>query len=337
MRGPSSPRGSPSVRGRGATWDVDIREAYPGGASTISGRAFAPPSRQTPIKRPSGVVDAVRAVDAGRRQHASVGGRPRLLRVEHDPRQVRHGPFHRLGRRDEVRRHSVDHVERADRGAPEPRQVGAAAERRADVGGQHADVGPAADDGDEVDVVIAAIDGFEPVDADRPRRRVEDLAAAGGVVELAAADLHRAERRRRLLRRADLRRHRGRDRLVRHLDRARPRHLAVGIERRGLDPEPEGPLVGLRGLTEEPQQARGPSHADHEQARGHRIERAGVPDLPRAERSADRIDRIVRGHARRLVHEDHALGRAAAHATAGWPSSAARSRSIVTAGPCSLV
>ena len=67
--------------------------------------------------------------------------------------------------------------------------MGPAAELLADVGRQDPDVGAAAADREEVDVLTAASRHLEGVDVDRPGVGLELLARPGGFVQLPATDL----------------------------------------------------------------------------------------------------------------------------------------------------
>ena len=81
--------------------------------------------------------------------------------------------------------------------------------------------------------------------------------------------------------------------------------LAVGVVRVGGRTEADRRLVGLVEPDDEGQQARRGLDAEDQQARRHRIQRAGVPDLARAERFAGARDHVVARHAARLVDEQH--------------------------------
>ena len=137
----------------------------------------------------------------------------------------------------------------------------AAPERDADVGQEHPHVGTAGARDPEVDVGPVHRGQLERVDADRAGRRLEDLAAPGRLVQLAAADLHRRVRGRHLERIAQQRRHRVADVGLRGRHRPFDRDLAVGVERGGLDPQPRGALIGLGERAEEAQQPRRPTDA----------------------------------------------------------------------------
>lgn len=206
-----------------------------------------------------------------------------------------------------------------------------------DVGHEHPDVRAAAHDGHEVDVNAVPRDQVEPVHADRARLRSEHLPPAGRVVQLPAADLHGAERRRALGRFAQLRRHRPGDLVVGDGDRGLPRNGAVRVERVRLDPESEGPFVGLGKVAQEPKQPGRATQSQHEEPGGHRVERPRVTDLLHSGGPSDDRDGVVRRDALRLVDQQQPLGRRRAHAETGSPRRTCTRRSIVPAGPCSLV
>ncbi len=225
-------------------------------------------------------------------------------------------------------------VERADRGAPQGREVRPAPERCADVGRQHPHVGtPAADDAERGVGPLQSRE-LERIHVDRSRRSLDRPPGAGLLVELPPAHLHGRIRRGDLPRVAHQIPHRATESLGRDIDRRLARDGPVGVERVGLDPEPHRPLVGLGEIAEEPQEPRGAPDAHQQQPGGHRIQGPGVTDLPRAERPPNRGDRIVGRDASRLVDQDQAVGARGAHGATVSPFSARTSRSTVPAGPC---
>ena len=74
------------------------------------------------------------------------------------------------------------------------------------------------------------------------------------------------------------------------------------------DAEPDRGLVGLVEADDEGEQPRRALDAEDQQARRHRVERAGMADLARAERAPGAGDHVVAGHAARLVDEQDSRG-----------------------------
>ena len=160
-------------------------------------------------------------------------------------------------------------------------EVGAAAERRAEVGGERADVGAGAalhaDRRHRVRPGLEALDG-EALDVHGAGRALHLLAAAGEIVEAPAADAQRAHHRRDLLDVADEAGRGGVDLLAGHRQRATVEHRAGRVERARRDAEHDVAPVDLRAVLEVAQQPGDPPEPDEQHAGRVRVERAGVPD-----------------------------------------------------------
>ena len=228
----------------------------------------------------------------------------------------------RVGR-DLLGRAGVGDVEAPHPRSPQLQAVGAGAGRRAEVGGDLADVGALrALDGDRRPLRA----GVEPldvqaVDRDAARRRGDGLAAAHAHVGALAVDLDRRGGGNGL---DDL----AAQGLGRRPHRARidggpgRRDLALRIERGRDRPELHHRGVALVDAREVGGQARRPAGDDQQQAGRERVERAGVAQLA-AERRAQPAQDRERGRSRRLVDQvqagdlGHRAGRYAAD-SASW-------------------
>ena len=141
---------------------------------------------------------------------------------------------------------------------------------------------------------------------DRPRRQLDRLAGAHAVVGAPAVDLDRAHRRGHLLQRAGLRgrappgsrRRPGRGRR-RRASSTSPSRSSVTVRL----PEPDRGLVGLVVPADVAEQPGGRADAEDQQAGGHRVERAGVPDLADRQHPPGPGDDVVRRHAAGLVDQ----------------------------------
>ena len=85
-------------------------------------------------------------------------------------------------------------------------------------------------------------------------------------------------------------------------------HRAVGVVGVRARAEPDRGQVGLVGQRQVSQQAGGPVDAEDQQAGGHRVQGAGVPDPPGTEELADRGDNVVRRAAGGLVDQQQSAG-----------------------------
>ena len=122
------------------------------GARITSGRGLGAVVPVDADQAAVGVIHAVGPLDRGGREDPPVSGGDRLLVLEVEPGQVRDGALQRQRLAGLVRRGRRRDRERTDRGAPQRREVRAAAEGGADVGGEHPHVGPAAHRAGERDV-----------------------------------------------------------------------------------------------------------------------------------------------------------------------------------------
>ena len=86
----------------------------------------------------------------------------------------------------------------------------------------------------------------------------------------------------------------------------RGERLALGVVGRRAPAEPDGREVLLVEPDEVVQQARRAVRAEEQEARGHRVERAGVADLAGADEAAHPRDDVVAGESLRLVDEEDA-------------------------------
>ncbi len=269
-----------------------------------------------------------------------MGDRDRLLVLDVPSREVGHGLLQRQRRAGFLGRPRVLDVEPTDRGAPKPREVGAAPELVAHVRRQDAHVRAAAADHEEVDVVVAAPRHLEGLHMDRPGIGPELLARPGGLVQLLATDLDGGVGGRALEQIARLPGHRRPNPVIVGLHGHRSDDVTVGVQGGGRDPQTERALVGLGLVAEEAQEPGGPADAHDQQAGRHRIEGARVSDLLRAQRPSHRRHRVVGRDPLRLVDQQEpvrAPGPRRGHGATGSPRSALDSRSIVSAGPCAEV
>src|SRR5690606_1567359 len=85
--------------------------------------------------------------------------------------------------------------------------------------------------------------------------------------------------------------------------------LALGVVGRRGGAEPDRRVVVLVGADDVREQLGRAADAEHEHARGHRVERAGVADLARAREASGASDDVVARPPARLVDDDQAVGR----------------------------
>ena len=248
-------------------------------------------------------------------EHPTVGDERGDVRLDldllHAPQGV--GRCQHVRRRvgDEgVQRGGVLEAERADAEPPQRRQVCVTTERGAEVGGEGAHVGAA-----------RALDEHrrvrEPtrrerlelvaVDPDGSRRTLDLLALASELVQAPAVDLERGDHRWDLLDVADERVHRGADLGVgdRHL--VAGELVARGIERARRHSERHDAAVRLRGLLQEPHEARDAAEADEQDASGIGVQRARMTDPTLPGRAAELRHNIVARPARRLVDDEETV------------------------------
>ncbi len=147
---------------------------------------------------------------------------------------------------------------------------------------------------------------------DRPGGQVHVLPGPDPGVGAPAVDLHRAHRARHLVDLAGERRHRRADGVVGdrvHRLRVRLReHLTLGVVGGGGGAEHHRGQIGLAVQGEVAQQLGRPLDPQDEDAGGHRVERARVPDLAGTEQPPGLGDHVVRRHAARLVDDQQSGG-----------------------------
>ena len=197
--------------------------------------------------------------------------------------------------------------EGADGGAAQVAQVGAAAERGADVGGQRADVGArrARRPRSGSSPARPASPHLEAVDGDRAGLALDLDALAGQLVQALAVDLDRRHHRRHLQDVAGEAR-RPRPAPSSSVDAAHvpgAGDLAGRVERGGLGAEHDHAGVGLGREAEVAQQPGDLADAEEQHAGGVGVERAGVADLAGAEHAAGLGHHVVARPAGRLVDD----------------------------------
>ena len=212
------------------------------------GRPAGALSGRRPHRRRSAARRGRRPCTARRSRRARAASRARPRRPPRPRGRAAGGDRPRPRRGTDARPRAGRHHRRGTthRGPAESDEVGAAGQGRAHVGGQHADVRPAGARDAERRVGRRESDEVERVDPDRTRLGLEVLAGAGRLVELAASPPSRRCRRRSLKRLAHERPHRRTDGVLFDVDGRPADHVAVGVEGRRFDAEPEGPLVRLR-------------------------------------------------------------------------------------------
>ena len=224
-----------------------------------------------------------------------------------------HGLKHasaRLGGRqrlDPVEGHGLFHAEPAHRQAPELGDVRAAAERLADVVRQTANIGALGAGDLDLDPVAREVQQPDRVQG-HPARLALDLdAGAGKLVERLALVLEGRIHRRHLL---DL----ALETAQRLLDLAPAdghgtmlRRLALAVIRRRALPETKHRPVALVGVEQELRELGGLAEGERQQAGGDGIEAAGMAGLAGIQQALGNLQRRVRGHASRLVEQQHAI------------------------------
>ena len=146
----------------------------------------------------------------------------------------------------------------------------------------------------------------------RTRGKLERLAGAGGAVRARTAHLDGRVRGGHLHLRAGEARERLRgEGRVGKLERHRRgcAHRALGVVGLGLGAEDDARHVALLVQGEASQKPRGLSDADHHDARGERVKRAGVAHAALPHQAAHARHHVVRRAANRLVHGDEAVVR----------------------------
>ena len=206
-------------------------------------------------------------------------------------------------------------VERADARAAQRRQMTADTEIRTEIAGERTDVraARAVDDDVEVDPLGdgAHARHREPADRDLARLEFHLLARASEVVGPLAAHLDGRHRAGHLLNptreRGDTCRN-GVGCDCSENGGIRPRDLrAVGVVGVGRRAQTDRGLVGLVEPHDERQQARRRAHPEDQEPRRHRVERAGVADLARVQRTPGAGDDVVARDAVGFVDQQNAV------------------------------
>ena len=152
-----------------------------------------------------------------------------------------------------------------------------AAERAAHVAGERAHIGALAAFGLEHRVVgVGRLDQIEAVDVDRARLELHHLAVAGEVIGALAVDLDGREARRHLRDGAGEARQQRADRLGRRPQLARRRDAPFGVVGVALLAPAHREAVALAAVHDERDGLGRLAERDRQEARGERIERAGM-------------------------------------------------------------
>ena len=200
-------------------------------------------------------------------------------------------------------------VEAAGADAAKGGEVAAAAELRADVVAERADVGALGAADGEARVGDAELVDAEGEDVDEARLALDLLALAGHLVERDAVDLDRGDHRRNL---EDVAGEVGRDERFEPLARdaggvAAGDDLASDVLRVRGCAEAERALVGLVARHGGGGELRAAADEEDQKAGRLRVERASVADLLEPEHPSHRDDDVARGDAGGLVDEQDAV------------------------------
>ena len=197
----------------------------------------------------------------------------------------------------------IAHAVRADLRPAQGAHHAAAAERRADIVAERADIRPlrAADAQNIVPVRLS--EHGELLDRDRTRFARDLAAAAGNLVELFAVDLERRIHRRHLQDvTAKLRQHRlelrAADRTLRAAE-----HRAGRILRVGRETKAQMCLIALGVVFGKGHRARRAAGKHDQKAGCHRVERAGMSHAPLAEHAAQLCHDVMTRPAGGLIYQ----------------------------------
>src|SRR5688572_20033816 len=230
------------------------------------------------------------------------------------------------------------HVEAPDLNAAQAGEMGDGAQAVAELVRERSGVGAGSASQAEPEAVARELAGrLEGPDMDRLGLLGNRLSAAGELVELHAADLGRAVRRRGLVEIALELLHRlghplGGEAFRRRLLGHRPRRV-VGVG--GLT-EADVALVHLGRADEKPREAGAPAEREQEKAGSVGIERAAVADLFLPDAATHLLHHVVRGATAFLVDQEEAVPHAvsvACSACSSESSSAATSRRSAAISP----
>ena len=133
------------------------------------------------------------------------------------------------------------------------------------------------------------------------------LPGARQLVELLPADLDRGIHRRHLLLRAEKARQDSRQRLRGNVCGLLVQHRAGDVLRVGHDAGTQRGKVGLVRVLKKFHRARRTAQKDRQDARGHGVERAAVPNAFFVENAAQLGDHILRGPSGGLVHDQNSV------------------------------
>ena len=144
------------------------------------------------------------------------------------------------------------------------------------------------------------------MDRHRPRRKIRRLAVAREIIGALAIDLDRRKGRRRC-RIVPVKRGSGARIAARPGRAPMARDLAVGIVGVGFRAPEHGEAIGLLAVLHERHGLGRLAESDRQNARGQRVERAGVAGLLGVEQALQLRDGMGRGHADRFVEHDPAI------------------------------
>ena len=182
-----------------------------------------------------------------------------------------------------------------------------AAEQSADIAGDGAHISALAAVHHELGLVAGGLQNFEPVNGDGPRLQFDKLALAREIIGALAGDLDRRILRWRLQNIPDKPGQQRGDRAGFGSRVALADDLAVGVVGVGLGAPAHGEEIGLLAILHEGHGLGGLAEGDRQNARGQRIERAGVAGLLAIIDALQARDGLRRGHADRLVEHDPAV------------------------------
>ena len=219
----------------------------------------------------------------------------RLVEVQRRqvPEDRSRGP--QVGRREVGQRHSLLDPDRTDRLAPERHEMGADAEPLAEIAGDGAEVRAGTHRRAEGDLVAVEAHRLDAMDGHRHFGKLHGPTLPCQPVAPYPLDVFRGEARRSLplhpLESRERRPYRRLTQCRRQPDRLE--HGAGSIVGIRPDPEAGGSEVRLGLPLDESREPRGPSHQDHQQAGGERIERPCMSHRPDPEDAPYPMHRVV--------------------------------------------
>src|SRR5439155_7463101 len=254
-----------------------------------------------PDQPPVGTEGPVRSGDPGGPEYPAGRRHPSLLLLQRHGSHVRHRGFDLQQLAGSIWRRRFLHRERTDAGSPQHLEMGPASEVNPHIRYQRPHVRAAGAPDPEVEPWRMESPQVEGVHRDATSGCLQETAFPSRAVEPLSSYLHGRVRRGPLLELAHERVHRRTKLLFGHIHRHLPDHLAGRVQRRRLDAEDGRPLIQLWELAEEPEEPGGSPYSHDEKAGGGRVERSGVSDLPRVQRSPHHVHGVVRGDPGRLV------------------------------------